>query len=57
MDSHEAAVAAYADDDGVFLEVVCECSAILLESEEDEDFLPFSEISSAVREHQEKRGG
>ena len=51
--THEAVVGAYAFEDiGAGIEVVCECGAILLD-EHDTELLLFSEISDAVRAHQE----
>ena len=53
--THEAVVGAYAFEDislRAGIEVVCECGAILLD-EHDTELLPFSEISDAVRAHQE----
>lgn len=55
--THEAVVGAYAFEDigedlRAGIEVVCECGAILLD-EHDAELLPFSEISDAVRAHQE----
>ena len=51
--THEAVVGAYAFEDiGAGIEVVCECGAILLD-EHDTELLPFSEISDAVRAHQD----
>lgn len=55
--SHEAVIGTWTDEDQFGdvtcgIEVVCECGAILLD-EHDTELLPFSEISDAVRAHQE----
>jgi hypothetical protein len=57
--THEAVVGSYViDEDEIELssaiQVVCECGIILIESEDDDELLPFSEISDAVRAHQEQ---
>ena len=56
MSSHEAIIGSYVIDDDydpiADIQVVCECGAVLLD-EHDTELLPFSEISDAVRAHQE----
>lgn len=56
--THEAIVAGYAEHVvGTVLagvQVVCECGVIIMETSEDDlGFLPLSDVSHAVRMHQE----